>query len=149
MKKLGKEAILAIIESTLFALGAIFFLLVLIIPSNPVWALVAGILLGLAGAIVWLCPYVYRMMRNLTHKIHNRIENIKGPTINAEDVAEQILKSDKTQRKSYELHRADAYDNITDDIISQVEEPTSTTEAKTEMNQKQPTKTTATKTKKT
>jgi hypothetical protein len=130
MMKIGKEAVLAIIESALFVLGAVFFLLVLIIPSNPVWALIAGIVFGVTCAIVWLCPYVSHLIQNLILKIHHRIERIKGPTINAEDVAEQILKSDKTQRKSYELHRADAYDNITDDIISQVEEPTTTKKTK-------------------
>ena len=116
--KLGKESLIAIIESALFVLGAFFFLLVIIIPTNPIWALITGISLGLAGAIVWLYPYIVRLVKNIHTNLHQRIERLKGPQINAEDVADKILKSERTKRKNYELHRADSYDNITDEIIA-------------------------------
>ena len=103
--KLGKGTILAIIETALFVIGACFFLLVLIIPANPVWALIAGLLFGLAGAIVWSCPLFVRMGQ----KIHDRIKTANSQT-SAEDVAKKIL-ADDDESTNYELHRADAYEN--------------------------------------
>ena len=112
MIKLGKESLLSIIESSLFVLGAIFFLLVIVIPSNPVWALVAGILFGLAGAIVWSSP----LFVQLAKKLHNRIKD-STKVASAEDVAKDILDADNTQNDTYELHRADSYDDLTEDNI--------------------------------
>ena len=112
--KLGKGTLSAIIETALFTFGAIFFLIVLIIPSNPLWALVAGISCGLTGAIVWSCSFFVHIGRKVGHKLH---DSIKSTKVNPEDVAKQILEDDDF--KQYELHRANAYDTITDEIIAQ------------------------------
>ena len=109
--KLGKGALSAIIETALFAIGAIFFLLVIIIPSNPIWALVAGIICGLAGAILWSCSLFARM----GHGLHKRI---KATKVNPADVAKQILEDDELETNGYELHRADSYDNLAEAAIS-------------------------------
>lgn len=106
--KLGKGTLLAILESVLFVIGAVFFAIVLIIPSNPIWALVAGIICGLAGAIMWSCSLFVRMGKNIHHRI-------KSKTVNAESVAQQIL-DDDADDETYELHRAESYDSI-DDIV--------------------------------
>lgn len=108
--KLGKEALLAIVESALFVIGAFFFMLVLIIPSNPVWALIMGILFGLAGAIVWLYPYLIRMI--------NRLK----PNTDVASISQKIQGADNPENNSYELHRSDAYDNY-DEITTQGAEP--------------------------
>ena len=102
--KLGKRSLLAIFESVLFTVGADFLLLVIIIPSNPIWALVAGIICGLAGAILWSCSFFV----HIGYSVHSRIKSTK---INPEDVAKKILEDDDINENSYELHRADAYDN--------------------------------------
>ena len=106
--KLGKGSLLAIVESALFIIGAIFFALVLIIPSNPTWALIAGILCGLAGAVMWSSSLFVRM----GHRVHTRV---KHKRVNAEDVAKKILDDDDDD-ETYELHRADDYEKI-EDII--------------------------------
>ena len=103
--KLEKEALLAIIESALFLLGAIFFLLVFMIPSNPIWALVAGIIFGLAGALTWSYPYFVRLFRKM-----------KGTTLSAEEVAKKI--NEDTDADSYELHRTESYATLTDEFVA-------------------------------
>ena len=119
--ELGKKTILAIIETALFVIGAIFFLIVLIVPANPIWALVAGILCGLTGAIVWSCSFFVHIGRKVGHKLH---DSIKSTKVNPEDVAKQILEDDDF--KQYKLHRANAYDTITDEIIAQDKQPETT-----------------------
>ncbi|MCM1404254.1 MAG: hypothetical protein NC133_01990 [Prevotella sp.] len=109
--KLGKEALLAIVESALFIIGAFFFMLVLIIPSNPVWALVFGILFGLAGAIVWLCPFVIRLVRKI---------KLRQPTTETDiaSIAQKIQGADNPENNSYELHRSASYENLDDEIVA-------------------------------
>ncbi len=109
--KLGKEALLAIVESALFIAGAVFFMLVLIIPSNPVWALIAGILFGLAGAIVWSYPYFVQLFRRL--KAND----------NVEDISQKIQGAEDPENNSYELHRSDSYDNLADNVIANPNQP--------------------------
>ncbi len=124
--KLGKGTLSAIIETALFTFGAIFFLIVLIIPSNPLWALVAGISCGLTGAIVWSCSFFVRIgqrVGKLGHKIHDKVENSK---INPENIAKKIIEDDDF--KQYELHRADAYDNYADEILPGIQESETITE---------------------
>ena len=128
--KLGKGTLSAIIETALFTFGAIFFLIVLIIPSNPLWALVAGISCGLTGAIVWSCSFFVRISKRigtrvgeLGNKIHNKIEKNK---VNPENVARKILEDDDIDH--YELHRADAYDNYADEISPGIQESETITE---------------------
>ena len=136
--KLGKldfKSLLAIIESILFTLGALCFLLVIIIPTNPIWALVAGIVCGLAGAIVWSYPLFVRLAKiaaKKTKQIKDAVKtNIENNKVNAEDVAKKILEDDDLQKHGYELHRANEYeydsiaDNIVDDVKAEpkVEEP--------------------------
>ena len=106
MIKLGKEALLAIVESALFITGAAFFMLVLIIPSNPVWALIVGILFGLAGAIVWLYPYFVQMI------------NRSKANTDVASISQKIQGADNPENNSYELHRSDSYDNVTDEPIT-------------------------------
>ena len=113
--KLGKGTFLAIIETALFTFGAIFFLLVLIIPSNPIWALAAGIVCGLAGAIIWSCPFFV----HLGQKLRRRIETTK---INPEDIAKQILDDDDLEKNGYELHRIESYDNPANEILPDLPE---------------------------
>ncbi len=100
------------IETICFTLGAIFFVLVIAIPSNPIWALVAGIFCGLTGTIIWSCSLFIR----LTQKTYRRIKkSVEVPT--AEDVAKTILDTEDTRADTYELHRADSYNDLTDEII--------------------------------
>jgi len=108
--KLGKGTLLAIIESALFTLGAIFFLLALMIPATPIWMLIVGFLCGLAGAILWLYPTVARAISKL---ISNRKSNIA----NIADIAQKIQGADADENNTYELHRSDSYDNLTDEYI--------------------------------
>lgn len=117
--KLGKGTLLAIVESTLFLIGAIFFLLVLIIPSTPIWALIVGICFGLAGAIVWLSPLLVQMF----HRISN---HMKVNTASVEEISQKIQGSDRPENDTYELHRADSYDNLTDEMITHTEPKTET-----------------------
>ena len=108
--KLGKESLLAITEIALFSLGAIFFLLVVIIPSNPLWALILGILCGLAGAITWSCPLFVHMFQ----KIQKRITSSH---LDSEAVAKKILEDDNLQENGYELHRAESYNNYGEEVL--------------------------------
>lgn len=98
--KLGKEALLAITESALFILGAFFFLLVFLIPSNPIWALIVGILFGLAGAILWSCPHFVHLFGKASQRMK----------VNHSDV-EAISKKIQGDDDTYELHRANSYEN--------------------------------------
>lgn len=118
--KLGKGTLLAILESVLFVIGAVFFAIVLIIPANPIWALIAGILCGLAGAILWSSSLFVRMGQTIHHRI-------KSKTVNAESVAKQILNDDDTDDETYELHRTESYDSI-DDIIPAIPDPATVTD---------------------
>ncbi len=115
--KLGKEALLAIVESALFVIGAFFFMLVLIIPSNPVWALIMGILFGLAGAIVWLYPYLVRLIIRLK------------PNTDVASISQKIQGADNPENNSYELHRSDSYANY-DEMTAPVAEPKAKSKSK-------------------
>ena len=86
--KLGKATLFAIIECLLFISGAIFFLIVIIDPLNPLWALILGMILAGAGVIVWVAPLVRRMSSGLTPK-----QSIIESTGTAEEL------------DTYELHR--------------------------------------------
>ena len=116
---LDQKSILAMIETALFALGAVFFMLVLIIPTNPLWALIIGLLFGLAGTAVWLCPLLVQKLQRLRQTVKNNIESTK---VNSADVAKEILADDNFDKYGYELHRADSYINLTDDIIEKEKE---------------------------
>ncbi len=109
--KLGKGTILAIFESLLFVIGAVFCALVLIIPSNPIWALGAGIACGLASAIMWSCSLFVRLGKR-AHEHH------QDKKITADNVAKKIL-ADDISEDTYELHRADDYASV-EDIIPDV-----------------------------
>ena len=119
--KLGKTSLLAILESVLFLIGAAFFAMVLIIPSNPIWALIAGISCGLTGAIIWSCSLFVRMGHKVRATVHKQ-------SVNAEDVAKKILSDDNLDTDTYELHRADDYDHL-DDIIPDLPEVPTTPQA--------------------
>ena len=108
--KLGKATILALIECACFALGAVFFLLMLMSPASPIWMLIVGILFGLAGAIIWLFPYVARLFI----KIYDKVKSTKAKV---KDVAKEI-QSINEDDETYELHRSDSYENLTDDYFS-------------------------------
>ena len=110
MVKLGKATILALIECACFVLGAVFFLIMLISPDSPLWMLIVGILFGLTGAIIWLFPHLARFYL----KIYNRF---KGSKAKAKDVAQQIQNINE-EDNTYELHRANSYENLTDDYFS-------------------------------
>ena len=103
--KLGKESLLAIIESALFVIGAGFFAYALMTNTNPIWAFVVGILFGLAGAILWSYSLLARFLRH--HK-----------TASAADISQQIQGADNPENNTYELHRAESYDNLADEAIS-------------------------------
>lgn len=120
--KLGKEVFLAIVESALFAIGACFFAAVLIIPSNPVWALTAGIIFGLAGALLWSYP----RLAKLFHRVKARATQ-DSPTIPNQPVDE-----------TYQLHRTDSYENFTQDNLNQPVESTPAYEPSYEPNYSQP-----------
>ena len=112
MMKLGKESLLAIIESALFVLGAFFFLLVAMIPSNPIWALVVGILFGLAGAVLWSYPLFVR----LAHRAHRKAKNLVGKGEDINELSKKLQGADNPENNTYELHRSDSYDDLTDDF---------------------------------
>lgn len=107
--KLGKGTVLAIIECALFFIGAIFFLLMLISPASPIWMLIIGISCGLAGIALWVCPPLVRLITKVsgTNK-QTRHEQII-------DISQKIQGADNPENDTYELHRADSYDNLTDD----------------------------------
>ena len=102
--KLGKESLLAIIESALFVAGAAFFAYALITNSNPIWAFTVGILLGLAGAILWSGSLLAQFLRRRKNRV--------------EDISRAIQGADNPENNTYELHRADSYDNLADEAIS-------------------------------
>ncbi|MBO4726741.1 MAG: hypothetical protein J5598_04045 [Clostridia bacterium] len=104
--KLEKGEILAIIETLCFIAGAVFFILVITIPSNPIWALIVGISCGLTGAIIWLCSLIIRTAGKVGHKIHNQIERTVVDKVDAEKIAKSIFKDEDD---TYELHRVDTY----------------------------------------
>lgn len=108
--KLGKATILALIECACFALGAVFFLLMLMSPASPIWMLIVGILFGLTGAILWLFP----LLAHLFTKLYNKFKSKKAKV---KDVAKEI-QSINEDDETYELHRADSYENLTDDYFS-------------------------------
>lgn len=110
MIKLGKATILALIECACFVLGAVFFLLMLMSPVSPLWMLIVGILFGLAGAILWLFPYIARLFI----KLYNKFKSKRAKT---KDVAKEIQNINEDD-DTYELHRADSYENLTDDYFS-------------------------------
>ena len=112
MIKLGKESLLAVIECALFALGALFFLLTAMIPSNPIWALVVGILFGLAGAVLWSYPLFVR----LAHKAHHKAQNLAGKGEDINELSKKLQGADNPENNTYELHRSDSYDDLTDDF---------------------------------
>ena len=95
--KLGKEALLAITEIALFLTGAVFFLLILILPTTPMWALIVGILFGLAGALLWAGS----LLAKFRHRDQNAVH----------DISQKIQGAGSPENNTYELHRADSYDN--------------------------------------
>lgn len=108
--KLGKATILALIECACFAIGAIFFLLMLISPASPLWMLIVGILFGLTGALMWLYPYIARLFK----KIYDKLKSTRAKVKDVSKEIQSINEDDET----YELHRADSYENLTDDYFS-------------------------------
>lgn len=109
--KLGKESLLAIIESALFVLGALFFLLTLVSVSTPIWMLIVGSLCGLSGAILWLYPFVVRMIAQAKSKRKNQQDQVA-------EVSQKIQGADNPENDTYELHRADSYDNLADKALN-------------------------------
>ena len=109
--KLGKESLLAIIESALFVLGALFFLLTLVSVSTPMWMLIVGSLCGLSGAILWLYPFVVRIITRAKSKHKNRQDQVAA-------ISQQIQGADNPENDTYELHRADSYDNLADKALN-------------------------------
>ncbi len=108
--KLGKGSLLAIIESALFTAGAVFFLLTILSPSTPMWMLIVGFSCGLAGAILWLCPAIVRLLSKL-------LGGRKSQTARIEDISQKIQGADKTDNDTYELHRKNSYDNPSENIF--------------------------------
>ena len=108
--KLGNATVLALIECACFTLGAVFFLLMLMSPASPLWMLIVGILFGLAGAIIWLFPYIARFFI----KIYDKVKSTKAKV---KDVSKEI-QSINEDEETYELHRSDSYENLTDDYFS-------------------------------
>lgn len=102
MKKLGKASLLAIIECALFISGAVFFLVVLLDASNPLWALVIGLILAGAGVIVWVSPVIMRM----AHGVPPQKSVIVDPVADATDTYElhrpvpQVSHDDNTDAKT-------------------------------------------------
>ncbi|MBR4419044.1 MAG: hypothetical protein IKT33_03500 [Clostridia bacterium] len=90
--KLGKAQILALIETALFAIGAIFFLLMIISPASPIWMLIVGIMFGLAGAIMWLFPAIIRFLATF-----------KNAKTRISDLSKSIQGADDPENSTYEL----------------------------------------------
>ena len=103
--KLGKEALFAIIETALFAVGAGFFVMVLILPTSPNWALIMGIIFGLAGIALWLFPFFAKLIQR--YKTAPDVTNITQEILGAE-----------ADDDSYELHRSTPYLHDDDEIIA-------------------------------
>jgi len=110
MIKLGKATILALIECACFIFGAVFFLLMIMSPNSPLWMLIVGFLFGLTGAILWMFPLFAR----LCMKLYNKFKSAKAKS---KDIAKEIQSINEDNEK-YELHRADSYDNLTDNYFS-------------------------------
>ena len=72
--------------------------------------LIVGILFGLAGAIIWLFPYIARFFI----KIYDKVKSTKAKV---KDVSKEI-QSINEDEETYELHRSDSYENLTDDYFS-------------------------------
>ena len=91
--KLGKNEIMAIVESALFLVGAIFMAIVFIVPSNPLWAFILGLILALIAIGLWVTPPIANLIKKtITEK--------RETTLTATSVAEATA-TDET----YELHR--------------------------------------------
>ncbi len=123
--KLGIGTILAILESLLFVTGAVFCALVMVIPTNPIWALTAGIVCGLTGAIIWSCSLFVRTVK----KVHTKVQNKK---VTPEEIAKKILTDEDLAEETYELHRNENYTDDIDDIIPDL--PNTTPEQPTSSN---------------
>ena len=91
--KLGKNEIMAIVESALFLIGAIFMAIVFIVPSNPLWAFILGLVLALIAVGLWVIPLVVK-------PIKKAITEKRESTLTATSVDEATA-TDET----YELHR--------------------------------------------
>lgn len=91
--KLGKNEIMAIVESALFLLGAIFMAIVFIVPSNPLWAFIIGLLLALIGVGLWVAPLIINLVKK-------QLAEKRESTLTATTVAEAT-----TTDQNYELHR--------------------------------------------
>lgn len=128
--KLEKGSLFAIAETACFVIGAIFFVMVIAIPANPIWALIAGIFFGLAGAIIWSCSLIVHAASKVGHKIHDQIERTVVNQVDAEKVAKSILDDEDN---TYELHRADSYDDLTDITMEQHAEENQDTEPAVEI----------------
>lgn len=120
--KLGKEVLLAIIESALFVIGAIFFVYVLITPFTPTWALIVGFSFGIAGAMLWLCPLILKGITKHIKPRHNTVQ----------EISQKIQGSDDD---TYELHRPNAYDSLNDDYTNLADKFTKQPEPKTNNSQ--------------
>lgn len=91
--KLGKNEIMAIVESALFLVGAIFMAIVFIVPSNPLWAFILGLILALIAIGLWITPPIANLIKKA-------IAEKRESTLTATSVAEATA-TDET----YELHR--------------------------------------------
>lgn len=103
--KLGKAQILALIETALFAIGAVFFLLMLISPTSPIWMLIVGSIFGLTGAILWLCPNLVRLLATF-----------KSAKSRIADLSKIIQDADNPENNTYKLRNPQStttneYDN--------------------------------------
>lgn len=96
--KLGKAQILALIETALFAIGAIFFLLMIISPASPIWMLIVGIIFGLAGAILWLYPLIVRLLATF-----------KSDKSRIADLSKSIQGAEDPENSTYELRNPNSY----------------------------------------
>ena len=72
--------------------------------------LIVGILFGLTGAIVWLFPLLARLYT----KLANKFKSMRAQTKDASKEIQTINEDNDT----YELHRADSYENLTDEYFS-------------------------------
>lgn len=95
--KLGKNEIMAIVESALFLFGAIFMAIVFIVPSNPLWAFIIGLILALSGVGLWVGWWAIPLLRA---KVKKAVDEKRAATLTATTV-EEATAVDKT----YELHR--------------------------------------------
>ena len=91
--KLGKNEVMAIVESALFLVGAIFMAIVFIVPSNPLWAFILGLILALIAIGLWVTP-------PLTNLIKKAVAEKRESTLTATSVDEATATNE-----TYELHR--------------------------------------------